>query len=343
MLNEARQLVVTAEHLSPQRSGANLRWELVMTRDHKRVCLFPSDPPPVLYRGQNRRYSPSFPAIARKFGHRGKLAAGLPAEDQAALAKDLARTCWFGEEIDRHPAMQWAASEKIDFDTTALAQHYELSTGYMDLTQSFSVACFFATCEKKEYGWRPKESGQGVIYAVEYKRLERPLSLVRPVCLQPLPRPAEQWAWVVEMSLGQDFEKFPGVRWMEFAQDPSVSKHFFEMFDGGRDLFPADAMGDVARHIRSTQAIPKRHVNSAIKELAEDEYGILAEQMDPLRKEIRASTELLDDEAPILNEAKAKRSWNQCKSGFLDGVGVRLVRQAGELLAEADEPQRFLP
>ena len=297
-----------------------------MTGDGKRARLFPSDPSPVLYRGQNRRYSPSFPTIARSFSRRVSMVRDLPEEDQAALATDLARTWWFGEEIERHPAMRWAASQNIAFDKTALAQHYELPTGYIDLTQSFSVACFFATCEKREGAWRPKESGRGVIYAFDYTVLERPLSLVVPVGLQPLPRPAEQWAWVVEMSLGQDFEAFPAVRWMQFEQDPGVSKHFLEMFDHGRDLFPPDAMGDVARHIRSAKAIPKRFVDSAVKELTEDEFGVPPEQREALKRVIQASTDLAEAEPRILCHESAERDWNRRKADFMDGVGVRLVR-----------------
>lgn len=42
--------------------------------------------------------------------------------------------------------MQWVISEKVHVNVTAIAQHYGIPTAYVDLTESFAVAAFFATC-----------------------------------------------------------------------------------------------------------------------------------------------------------------------------------------------------
>ena len=60
---------------------------------------------------------------------------------------------------------------EIYLNNTAIAQHYELKTPYLDLTSNFDVASFFATCSynenTKSYIPYNGDSQIGVIYVYD--------------------------------------------------------------------------------------------------------------------------------------------------------------------------------
>jgi hypothetical protein len=98
-------------------------------------------------------------------------------------------------------------------DEVAVAQHYGLPTGYIDLTQSFEVASFFACCEydRETKSWNPAGEAEGVVYVLDQRELPR-CGIIKPINLQVFPRPSEQWAWTCELTLGDDFDKLPFVK-----------------------------------------------------------------------------------------------------------------------------------
>ena len=93
--------------------------------------------------------------------------------------------------------MKWPNGERLSVDKIALAQHYELDTGYLDLSHDFDVAAFFATCYRRGAEWQPQIDGIGIAYRIELSRIPHgPLKFAQAVGLQPLPRPEQQRAWV---------------------------------------------------------------------------------------------------------------------------------------------------
>src|SRR5262249_33833374 len=156
---------------------------------------------------QNKRYEPCYPTIARELKSRARNMTSLIQTEQAAMILNWTRTQWFAECLQETPAFQWMKQHKIYMDEIAVAQHYGLPTGYIDLTQAFDVASSFACCKydpvKKR--WDPLKTGEGVIYVIDQREIlpdNRPI----PICLQPFPRPSEQWGWVHEVTLGDDFD-----------------------------------------------------------------------------------------------------------------------------------------
>lgn len=59
-------------------------------------------------------------------------------------------------------------------------------------------------------------------------------------------RPSEQWGWVHEMILGEDFDKLPWVIKAVFRHYLGASCELFERFNKGNALFPPDPLGDLA-------------------------------------------------------------------------------------------------
>lgn len=233
-----------------------------------------------LYRGQNSRYVPMLPSIARglQSGSTGELWKYAVA-DQAKIILRLAQSWWFSRELDYHPITTHAASQKLELDRIALAQHYGIPTGYLDLTDDFNVSAFFATCRETGRGWEPIDDGEGIIYRVMLTKLENSFGHYKPLGPQPLPRPTEQSAWVAELPLCHSFDGWKDVELLRFHQDRCVGEYFLRMFAGGEHLFPPDPLAEVAAEILTCGEIPTNMLEEAIASFGADPHGVRAEQL----------------------------------------------------------------
>jgi hypothetical protein len=236
-----------------------------------------------VYRGQNQRCRPMLPSIARGIApSTGKLFESPPC-DQAKIVIRLAQSWWFAREFGHHPAAAHAERQRLRVDRIAVAQHYGIPTGYLDLTDDFDVAAFFATCRETDGQWEPLKDGVGVIYKVGRDDCGE---LLKPLGPQPLARPFEQKAWVIELPLFHAFDGWREVSIILFQQSKAVGQHFLDRFGGGSKLFPADPLASVADEILKCGELPDELIDSAIKSFAEDEFGIRADQIGDVRAEI---------------------------------------------------------
>jgi hypothetical protein len=209
-----------------------------------------------------------------------------PIPDQAKIIFRIAQSWWFGRELMHHPIAHHAAGQELDLNEIALAQHYGIPTGYLDLTDDFRVGAFFATCRETKNGWEPVDAGVGVIYRVHLLKLEDAFHRYIPLGPQPLPRPTEQCAWVTELPFRHAFEGWPCVEILPFHHDRRIGEHFLEMYAGGKLLFPRDPLADVAAEILACGEIPIDLVEAVLGLYASDPYGILSEHIPLLRQEI---------------------------------------------------------
>lgn len=106
-----------------------------------------------LYRGQNAHHTPMLPSIGRGLQSTDieKISQGSIA-DQAKIILRVAQAWWFSRELTHHPISHHAAGQHLDLDPIALAQHYGIPTGYLDLSDDFNVSAFFATCHETKDG-----------------------------------------------------------------------------------------------------------------------------------------------------------------------------------------------
>jgi hypothetical protein len=218
-------------------------------------------------------------------------------EDQAKLVVRLAQSWWFAREIDHHPLTKYAQQNSIHINRLALAQHYEIPTGYLDITHSFDVAAFFATCRRTSSGWEPvgeSATEPGIVYRVEMDRVENALEIFQALGPQPLPRPYEQRAWVTELPLVDSFDGWPAVFILQFQHEASVGRHFLDKFAGGEDLFPPDPLADIAHEITSCGEIPSELIESAIKSFSEDKFGCVPRDFAALRIAVARGHSLID-------------------------------------------------
>jgi len=242
-----------------------------------------------LYRGQNKRYLPMLPSIPRGMSseNTGELWK-YAISDQAKIVLRLAQSWWFSQELDHHPITSHAANQKLELDRIALAQHYGIPTGYLDLTDDFNVSAFFATCYETKNGWQPITSGTGIIYRVN----PLDISMYFPLGPQALPRPTEQCAWVTELPLCHAFDGWPDVTMMQFHHDKHIGEYFLEMFSGGEKLFPPDPLADVASEILACREIPADLIENALESFTQDPHGVKISHLKAIRKELTKITTL---------------------------------------------------
>ncbi|HGO6069732.1 TPA: FRG domain-containing protein [Burkholderia cepacia] len=284
-----------------------------------------------LYRGQNAHHRPMLPSIGRGLQssdiekiHQGSIA------DQAKIILRVAQAWWFSPELTYHPISHHAAGQRVDLDPIALAQHYGIPTGYLDLSDDFNVSAFFATCHETKDGWKPVDEGVGVMYRVHLRKLTPPFDNYIALGPQRLPRPSEQCAWVTALPFCHSFEGWPGVELLLFEHDRHVGQHFLEMFEGGERLFPPDPLADVAAEILACREIPTEMVEAALESYAKYPYGIVSEQLPALRNEISTLANLSDYRrllteqriAPLLADPK----WVEQMLGAVTAKAVAVSR-----------------
>jgi FRG domain len=233
-INEIKSFL-KARNISPQRASplpAQTRWTFVARdEDPTQAAIVPENPSEILFRGQVTRYEPCFPTAARGVNAKAIALNELTNRDQARFVLNYVRTQWFVDLLTQTAALKWMNQQKLSIDEVAVAQHYGLPTGYVDLTQSFDVATFFACCryDINSHRWEPAVSGEGVIYAVDWTRTPF-RDAISPIYLQVFPRPSEQWGWTHELHLGQDFDKLPHVTKLIFKHDAELSSKILQHF-----------------------------------------------------------------------------------------------------------------
>lgn len=327
---------VARNKMTPQRTSplpGQLRWTFA-SRDERseEMVIYPENASFFLFRGQGKRYEPCNPTIVRELQAGPRSMNSLTRVEQATLILNLIRTQWFAECLRETPLSQWMKEKKVYMDETAVAQHYGLPTGYIDLSQSFDVASFFACCKyDRERGtWGAVASGEGVIYLVDQRMI--PLGHgPKPICLQPFPRPSEQWGWVHEVTLGDDFDNMPYVKKFIFRHNERLSQRILKHFHDGADLFPPDTMAVVADKIMNAREIPLSVARKTIEGLVEDPQGLPDMSIEDILIMIAKETNLtiVDSRVIIIDDrirAEIAAGWEQRKGEFFRGIGFKVTR-----------------
>lgn len=157
----------------------------------------------------------------------------------------------------------WKMSS-VNYD--ALAQHYGLKTDYIDITNNFDIALFFACCkyDKFEKKWKPLSQSDiqkqenstfdhryGVIYkgkALSKDFLygfgnQNPYNPVLPVGFQPLMRCHLQHAYTMQMNEKDDLYQDPRFEILIFEHSPELSNKIFEDMKQGEYIYPRYEIG----------------------------------------------------------------------------------------------------
>ena len=287
---------------------------------------------PYLYRGQVKRWQPCLPGVFRdleQVDHPQK----LPLLQRARCLADRIRLEEFILALNMHPACGFSREIGLRIYPDALAQHYELATDRIDLTQDHKVAAFFATNAFKSGRWSPIRDGNetGVLYRLRTSLFSQCMpEQLECIGKQALPRPGEQKAYTLTLPLGCDFENLP-IEIHTFRHNEAAGQRLNDEFAGGASLFPPDVMAEVAHAIRAETSVPLTVVNKLFgvdqlpaetavrtwdenRRFFEEHLGIQISERQP----IGLSTEQL---------ARASESVENMRHTFLQNVGALAARR----------------
>lgn len=174
----------------------------------------------------------------------------------------------------------WATSYS-DVLFEALAQHYGLETHWMDITNDFDVALFFATCyyDACEKKWKPltkymteksENSKYGMLYRIPQWKVsqggmismamqfqddecDKPFLVndILPIGFQPFMRCHMQHGYGIRMTEEfplQDDRTFEKLR---FRHSEKLSKEIYERMDQGKLIYPHEGLLDLMDIIES--------------------------------------------------------------------------------------------
>jgi len=283
----------------PQKKSINhdLRWEIVRKDDSDLTTLYPIDANSFLYRGQRERYKNCFSSICRNMNITSYSLSELDINSQANFIVSQVKLLIFKETVKKLSQFKYFKEKKYYLDMDSLAQHYGLNTGFIDVTQSIVVATFFA-CGKfnsTNNTWEPVSEGEGVIYVYDIATSMLPYGRLKPIGLQPFPRPAEQWAWTCELNMTLDFDKLPNVQKFIFKHNYQASKSVLSKVNNGIDLFPVDKLAEITKLISESNQLPINLVNETINYLSGVEFGINISAKELIIKEISKIYTLTDN------------------------------------------------
>lgn len=219
----------------------------------------------------------------------------------------------------------------FSMDFEGLAQHYELDTEMLDFTRSKDIAMFFALCAKNEKTNRYEpildETKEAVIYTLDIKKMIDNGEIVNIIGMQPLLRPYKQKAFSISLKINDNLNFKPYITCTRIKVDKDESTKYYEMFDGGKALFPSEVVSDKAYDIKKSKVIDKEVVDFMFRRKIFSE-GINNE-MDLMRLLNGEDIEIIDKTAELLFSQDETEliinNWGEIKKDFMRKIKMRLV------------------
>jgi len=230
------------------------------------------------YRGENQIYSCSIPTLTRKLRQ-------FKTEEDKEIYKFIANMR-VGEFEIFLILFDYVWEWERKYGTVlfeALAQHYGLETNWLDITNDFNVALFFATCffDPNEKRWKPLTKNEtekddqtkyGMIFQrfqwqndicssmdigglyLEKEKSQIPNNVILPIGFQPFMRCHMQHGYGIKMEMEYPLQHDDTFNKLRFRQSEKLSKEVFEMMDQGRKIYPHEGLMDFQDIINQIRA-----------------------------------------------------------------------------------------
>lgn len=278
------------------------------------VRLMPVSPTPfTYYRGQSRYYEPCVPSLYRKNDKEE-----LPSE--AEIAYNRLKICEFEMLLATHPVF-CELSHIINVNPVALAQHYGLTTEYLDITNSKWVAAFFAST-RYDYDsdtyypvGRDYEDGYGVMYISKPYESGGTTEIFATkndvIGYQYFERPTKQSSFGYKMQLEEDFNESPYFERVFFRHDLEASKIIYDMSYKQRRFIPKDSLSKLARQIVKSNEVTRRAMERCLQMCYGDKSMSFLEDICAVK-----GLAVREDNRPVAQFSKEKleadwKAWNE--------------------------------
>lgn len=150
--------------------------------------------------------------------------------------------------------------------TEPLAQHYGLQTDWLDITNDFDTALFFATChwDQEKRKWYPltrkqTENGEdakkfGVLFQAPAGKImmnnlsnlnpNDDESMILPIGYQPFMRCHSQYGYGLHMRNSIPLQENSTFERIAFRHSEALSKAVYDLMDGGRKIYPEEGLDE---------------------------------------------------------------------------------------------------
>jgi hypothetical protein len=207
------------------------------------------------YRGETALYSSSKPSIFRNTPKN-------PVEKVVYYFISEMKIYEFSKIIDSFKVVRdWPC----DVLYRAIAQHYGIPTNWLDITNDFEVALFFACCkydkEKdhyrplNQYDFKEEKNKYGVIFKADALLADlrsgasECKSSITPIGFQPFMRCHRQYGYAYVMGENEDLYKSNDFHIMKFKHSIELSNEIYQHMEGGKRIFPNEGLEDIADEI----------------------------------------------------------------------------------------------
>lgn len=180
---------------------------------------------------------------------------------------------------------------------------------------------------KRERFLSPLKSGDAVLYTVDFRELilqRGGQTSFLPLGLEPLLRPEAQRALALRLGPGENLNDMPWVQHQAIEITPTLSHHYFEMFDGGKKLFPDNA-DDYIAALRTNRTLPLQALEFGLGQ------GLLPEHPEGVtgaRNALKAAGYAVEDRAVDIDESivqAAADEWAVRKLNYFSRIRMRGV------------------
>lgn len=225
-----------------------------------------------LFRGENQFHSPCKPNLFRNIHKSQFIEESVKGQEMMLLmlSHPLVRLLDIGVEL-------CGIKCQLEMNLYGLTQHYYNKTVLLDLTSNPQVAAFFATSmydvandEYSPISGEEYEDGILYYYALDieqdFKFTDGKRSPLSTIGLQVFPRSASQYGFLFSMQKNEDFNDVARLHAVRFKHNLRSSKKYFDLFHGGKDLFPKDILCEHwknymnNRKVISNRAIKLNHI-----------------------------------------------------------------------------------
>jgi len=244
----------------------------VLSLDDGSLINYPKPLFSPLFRGQVGWFNPCLSSMYRQ----------NPSAIEILISK--IKVAEFESLLKIHPQVQQDIENGYKVDFIGIAQHYGFRTEYLDITNSFPVAAFFATNEfnENEDSFHPisDSSKIGVLYFFNPTLLMSLKSIydIYPIGFQPFRRPAEQRAFYIHLKNNIDLNQITGVFPFKFFQKKEISERLYDIMEGGKILFPYDIISVKAKEIIKDRKLSKKSIKNVYQISYQDHDIIMFEK-----------------------------------------------------------------
>ena len=212
-------------------------------------------------RGENQIYPTSMPTLFRKLKELSN-----DEEKRIEMFVSDMRVFEFKNLLYLFKHVQMWEKNYSDVLFEPLAQHYGINTRWLDITNNFEVALFFACCyfDKRLNRWMPlteKETQKsentryGVIFKQPYWQTDVDMigrlvgenqtgygNIILPIGFQPFMRCHMQNGYGIYMNEAYDLFENSSFEALKFKHNEAMSKFIFNEMDKGRKIYPHEGL-----------------------------------------------------------------------------------------------------